>query len=303
VRLDLADLRLFLCIADAGSITQGAVRANLALASASERLRNIEAEAGVTLLERRARGVVTTEAGEALAHHARLMLQQQTILKGELQDFANGRRGTLHLYANTAALTDFLPPRLAPWLASRPSMHVDLRERTSVEITRLISAGMAEAGIIANAVEDTTLICQPIAEDNLVLVAPRGHVLSNARTVSFKDILLEPFIGLAPGSALQEHLDDHARAAGRTLATRIRMHSFEAVCEMVAHGIGVGVLPQRIASRYRRRHAFIIRPISDAWAKRQLCLCYRDWEELPPAMRSLLLHLGACGQPSDSCPT
>ena len=45
------------------------------------------------------------EAGEALAHHARLILQQQALLKGELRDFASGARGTLHLYAGTAALT------------------------------------------------------------------------------------------------------------------------------------------------------------------------------------------------------
>ncbi|OPE27641.1 LysR family transcriptional regulator, partial [Pseudomonas aeruginosa] len=117
MRLGLADLHLFLSIVDAGSITQGAARANLALASASERLRRIEDDAGVVLLERLPRGVLTTEAGEALAHHARLMLRQHDLLKGELQDFAVGARGTLHLYANTAALTEFLPSRLAPWLA------------------------------------------------------------------------------------------------------------------------------------------------------------------------------------------
>lgn len=52
MRLDLADLHLFLCVADAGSITQGAARANLALASVSARLRSIEADAGIALLER-----------------------------------------------------------------------------------------------------------------------------------------------------------------------------------------------------------------------------------------------------------
>src|SRR5690606_25123594 len=133
MRLDLADLHLFLCIVDAGSITQGATRANLALASASERLRNIEADAGVALLQRHSRGVITTEAGEALAHHARLILRQQHLLKTELKDFSTGARGTLHLYANTAALTEFLPPRLAPWLAARPRLRIDLKERTSAE--------------------------------------------------------------------------------------------------------------------------------------------------------------------------
>jgi DNA-binding transcriptional LysR family regulator len=123
------------------------------IGSASERLRTIEADAGTALLHRHPRGVSLTEAGAALAHHARLILQQQAQLRGELQAFAQGARGTLHLYANTAALTNYLPSRLAPWLAERPRLHVELLERTSPEVVRAISAGQAEAGIISDAVD------------------------------------------------------------------------------------------------------------------------------------------------------
>ncbi|EXF44334.1 LysR family transcriptional regulator [Pseudomonas sp. BAY1663] len=292
MRIDLADLQLFLCIADAGSITHGAARANLALASASERLRNIEAAAGVPLLQRHARGVMTTEAGEALAHHARLMLHQRSLLQGELRDFAAGARGTLQLYANTAALTEYLPGTLAPWLASRPRLHVDLKERTSVEIVRAITAGLAEAGIVSDAVEASGLIRQAVAEDHLVLIVPTTHPLASRRTVAFADVLGEPFVGLAANSALHAHLDDHARAAGRMLAVRIRMHTYEGICEMVSNGIGVSILPRGVARRLRARHAYRIRPLMDNWARRQLCLCYRDWSALSAPMQSLLLHLG-----------
>lgn len=292
MRLDLADLHLFLCVVDAGSITQGAVRGHLALASASERLRSIEADAGVALLERRPRGVVTTEAGEELAHHARLILRQQALLKGELRDFAAGARGTLQLYANTAALTEFLPRRLASWLADKPRLHVELKERTSADIVRTVAAGLAEAGIVSDAVKPAGLQLRPVAKDHLVLVVPEEHRLARQGAVHLADVLDEPFVGLVPGNALQDHIDDHARAAGRPLALRIRMKTFEGMCEMVAHGIGLGILPQRIANRYRRRHGYRILALADDWARRQLCLCFRDWEELSLPMQSLLVHLG-----------
>ncbi|MDM9558332.1 MULTISPECIES: LysR substrate-binding domain-containing protein [Bordetella] len=293
MRLDLADLRLFLCVVDAGSITQGAVRANLALASASERLRSIEADAGVPLLERRHRGVATTEAGEALAHHARIILRQQALLRGELQDFAAGERGTLHLYANTAALTEFLPRQLAPWLAARPRLRIELKERTSAEIVRTIAAGLAQAGIVSDAVEPHGLRLQPVAKDHLALIVPAGHRLAAAGTVDFAAVLDEPFVGLAPGNALQDHIDEHARAAGGALAPRIRMKTFEGLCEMVSHGVGVGIVPRGIASRHRRRYPYQVVALADDWARRQLCLCFRAWEELSAPMQGLLAHLGA----------
>jgi len=292
MRLDVADLRLFLCIVDAGSITQGAARANLALASASERLRNIEAEAGVTLVRRQPRGIIPTEAGEALAHHARLILKQQEILKGELSHFAAGTRGTLHLYANTAALTTFLPSRLAPWLAERPELHVRLQERTSADIVRLITAGLAEAGLVSNAIHAPGLQLHPLAKDHLVLIVPPTHRLAQRNAVHLVDILHEPYVGLASGNALQDHINQHARAAGHSLMLRIRMKTFEGLCHMVAHGIGLGVVPQGIATRYRRRHGYQIVTLADDWARRQLCACFRDWQALSPPLRSLLEHLG-----------
>jgi DNA-binding transcriptional LysR family regulator len=61
---------------------------------------------------------------------------------------------------------------------------------------------------------------------------------------------------------------------------------------MVAHGIGIGIVPQGIASRYRRRHGFRTLAMSDPWARRQLCICFRDWRALSPPMQSLLAYLG-----------
>lgn len=292
MRMDIADLRLFLAIAEAGSITAGAAQANLALGSASERLRTIEADAGTTLLNRHPRGVSLTEAGAALAHHARLILQQQAQLRGELQAFAHGARGTLHLYANTAALTSYLPPRLAPWLAERPRLHVELLERTSPEVVRAIGAGQAEAGIISDAVDAAGLQQHVVAEDPLVMLLPAGHRLASQRTLAFADMAGDTFVALADGNALQTYIEDRASDIGRRLHVRIRMKTFEGVCIMVGHGIGVGIVPRSIARQHRRSTHTVAVPLADAWAQRRLCACFADWTRLSPAMRSLLRHLG-----------
>ncbi len=75
MHFDLTDPRLFLHVAEAGSITAGAARSGLALASASARVRGMEEQARVALLERGRRGVQPTPAGQTLLHHARLVMQ------------------------------------------------------------------------------------------------------------------------------------------------------------------------------------------------------------------------------------
>lgn len=293
MRFDLVDLRLFLCVVDAGSITKGSERANLALASASERLRSMEIDAGVSLLVRRSRGVVATPAGEAVAHHARVILQQQALLKGELKGFASGAAGTLTLYANTAALTHFLPHRLAVWLSERPQIFVELRERTSAEIIQGVTAGLIDAGIVSDSVDATGLQLRAVAKDHLVLIVPKTHRLALHKTVHFADVLNEIFVGLAPGNALQDYLQDRARTFGRDLTVRIQMKTFDGMCTMVNQGVGLGILPQSIAARYKCRYSYHTLVIEDEWARRRLCVVYRNWFELTPAMQSLLTQLGA----------
>src|ERR1700752_568320 len=120
MRFDLTDLSLFRRAVEAGSITGGAERANLALAAASTRIRNMEEELGAPLLIRARRGVTPTQAGRTLLQHARTMLAQAERLREDLGAFAGGLTGQVRVLSNTNALTEFLPESLSAFLAAHP---------------------------------------------------------------------------------------------------------------------------------------------------------------------------------------
>jgi len=190
MRFDLVDLRLFLLVAEAASITHGAARAGMALASASERIRLMEDSLGTPLLERNRRGVRATPAGLALVHHAQLVIQQLERMRAELSEYAEGLRGRVRLFANTTATAEFLPATLGPFLSLHPQIDIDLEERSSREIVRAIAQNLAEIGIVGDEVNPAKeLQTFPFAEDRLVLIAPRGHVLSHQRTIAFRETL------------------------------------------------------------------------------------------------------------------
>jgi DNA-binding transcriptional LysR family regulator len=292
MRFDLVDLRLVLNVADAASITHGAARSGLALASASERIRNMEQELGALLFERQRRGVAPTAAGLALLHHARLVTRQLDAMRGELGDFAKGLRGRVRVLSNTAATLEFLPPLLGPFLAAHPQIDVEIEERPSPEIVRGVARGRAEIGIVADAVDAAAeLETFPFAEDRLVLVTPLKHPLAGKRRIAFKDALAHDFVGLSAGSALQEHLDGHAARAGTALRLRVRLPGFDALCRVVENGIGVAVVSRTAAQRCRKSMAIRSVPLADPWARRRLRLCVKAERDLPVHARALLDHL------------
>lgn len=288
MRLDISDLKLVVCIADAGSITHGARRASLAAGSASERLKSMEDDTGVKLFFRHPRGVSLTEAGEILVRHAREILSRQEQLNVELGAYVKGVRGKVRLYANTSAMAEFLPARLAKWLSEHPDVTIELEERTSADIINSIRKGIAEAGLVSDAVDARGLMLEPIADDRLALIVPDSHPLEFRDNVSLLDAIAEPFIGLYPGNALQDHVSEHARALGRPLTYRIRMSSFEGICEMVSSGIGVGIIPVSVAERLSKKLSLRILPLQDQWARRRICICYKSLDSLSPAMARLI---------------
>jgi molybdate transport repressor ModE-like protein len=290
MRFDLTDLRLFLAVVDAGSITHGAADVGLSLAAASERLRDMETLSEVMLLERGRRGVTTTEAGDALVHHARAILQQIAQMRGELGEYAKGLRGTIRVLANTAAMTEFLPARLAPWLARNPQADIDLKERQSIQIARSIAGGFAEIGVLSDTVDIGGLHLQPFAIDRLVLVSARDHPLAVRNSVRLDELLDQHFIALSTG-ALQDHIDAQALKIGLRLKTRIKLPTFEGICRVAGEGVGVAIIPETAARRFRRSSSIAIIKLSDSWATRQLAVCVRDETTLAPLARSLFAHL------------
>ncbi|GAA3095919.1 LysR substrate-binding domain-containing protein [Rhizobium viscosum] len=292
MRFDLTDLRLFLAVVDAGSITHGAADVGLSLAAASERLRDMEALGEVTLLERSRRGVAPTEAGEALAHHARVILAQIRQMHGELGEYARGLRSTIGILANTAAMSEHLPEKLADWMAANPRVDLQLKERQSVEIARSVAAGHAEIGILSASADMAGLTVRPFAIDRLVVVVSSGHPLALESSVRFADLVDEHFIGLAAG-ALQDHIDAQAGRIGIRLKTRVRLRDFGAICRLAGAGVGIGIVPDTAARRQKRSSGIAIIRLSDEWATRHLVVCTAEGAELPVHTRSLLDHLAA----------
>lgn len=290
MRFDLIDLRLFLAVVDAGSITHGAAEAGMSLPAASERLRDMESAGEVLLLHRGRRGVSPTEAGEALAHHARTIMHQMAQMRGELGRYAKGVRATVRILANTAAIMEFLPERLAPWMAANPQVDIELNERQSPDIARSVGSGLAEIGILSSAAETASLTSRPFAIDRLVAVFAPDHDLADKSHLRFADLLDHHFLGLAEG-ALQQHVDMQAARLGTRLKLRVALRSFEGICRMAGEGVGIGIVPETAARRSRRSAHIGFTGLQDDWATRQLSACIRSDAELTPAARSLFEHL------------
>jgi DNA-binding transcriptional LysR family regulator len=298
-RYDLTDLRLFVHVAEAANITRGATRSNLSLAAASERIRALEATLGTNLLVRGRRGVQLTAAGSIVLQHARAVSEQLQRMRGELDGYAKGLRGNVRVLVNTVAMLEYVPAMLPDFLAQHTNVDVDMEEAKSPDIMRTVAAGRADIGIVAGAIEpEMQLETFPFAQNVLVLITPTRHPLAGKPRIAFAETLNYEYIGLDNTSALQTFVNRQAERLGHQLKVRVRLSSFDVICQMVEAGTGLAVVPRAAAQRWRRLASFSIVPLTDPWVLRHLTLCVRSLRSATPHARRLLTYLRENG-PAD----
>ena len=288
MRFDLNDLRLFVATAELGNLTRAAERQHLSLAAASARIKALETQCGLALLSREARGVRLLPPGEAFLHHARLLLQQSEQLRAELHEYGGGLRGHLRVFANTTAVTDFLPEILPGFLARHPRINVELQEKPNALIARGVLDGRADIGIVAGRVDTLGLEAIHFSTDRLVLVTSRRHRFARRRRIAFADTLDEDAVGMQEGSTLQAFLGQITERLGKRQKLRIQLGSFDAMCRMIGSGVGIGVVPESAARRNLESMRLASVELSDDWCVRERYLLVRDRGTLPTYAQALV---------------
>lgn len=292
-RLDLTSLQLFVAVAEAGSIAQAAQRESIAASAVSKRVAELESALGTALLYRQARGVTLTPAGQSLLHHARKLLYGLDKLHGDLSEYASGVRGHVRMHASMSAIVQFLPEDLGRFVQNHPQVKIDLEEHLSSEVERAVLEGAADLGICNASKGASALQVRPYREDRLALIAPPALVRKAPAAIDFVDTLDYDHVGLHAGSSIALAMHQAAAQAGRSVRLRIRVTGLDAMCRMIANGLGVGVMPQRAFELVHGASPLRCIPLRDDWARRQISLVARDFASLPVTTRALVEHLTA----------
>lgn len=292
MRLNLYSLQLFVAVVEEGTIAAAAAREHIATSALSKRISELERQVGTPLLIRRARGVEPTEAGRNLARGARQLLHNAEGLADSILEQASGVAGHVRLAANLSSITQFLPGDLARFARQHPRVQIDLEERVSSVVTRLVLDNAADIGIFTSALDLQGLTVFPYRRDRMVLVVPAAHPLAGHKALAYADTLEYDQVGMHRGSAGNEMLMRAATAANLPLRMRFQVTSYDAMVAMVKAGFGVGVMPGEALALYAGDGLATI-ALTDGWAQRELKICVRAGEGLSNAGRLLLAHLQA----------
>ena len=285
--MEIRQLAHFVAVAEERSFSRAAKRVNIVQSGLSASIKALEQELGITLLLRTTRRVDLTEAGNVFLAEVRRV---ETALQGA-RDAVEGLRGVVRgtvqvgTMQRLAPLFD-LPAVLARFRAEHPQVEVVLRQGASGPMLSEVAEGKLDFAFLALlGAQPRGINVTPLGEDAMVAVCPTAHRFSRLSAVSLAKMAEEPFLDLVAQSSVRTLVDRAFGAAHIERQVAFELNDLPMLLELVAHGLGVTVLPRFMAGDVRGVACVPIEPAISRW---RLVLARRDRHPIGPAARALL---------------
>lgn len=285
--IDTARFQAFLAVAEHGSFTAAALALNISQPAVSQHVAKLEREVGATLLERSARRVALTPAGEVLLMHARRLLTGLDDARRELAAVARADSGRLRLSVFPSAAATFVPTVIARLLAAFPKVNVAMTELDPPGAVPRVLGGDADLAVVydyplVSGPPDPRLAFERIAVDPMAVAVPAGGVLAARPEIDIRD--LATYSWIAPGPSMcRDALDEACRRAGFAPHIVSETNHYQAMLRMVGAGAGVAVVPQMVSSM-APMGSVVLRPLARTRLERVVSVIYRAQAALTPAM-------------------
>ena len=238
----LRQLRTFKAVADLNSFSLAAQHLRLSQPSVSYQVKELEEALGLPLLDRLGKRVHLTEAGSVLYSYARRILDVLDEAALALEEMRGIKRGKLRVGASTTVGIYLLPAALGAFKKLHPGLVISLEIGTRARVQEQVLRNELDLAVVGPALKDPDLAILPFITDELVVIAPAGHMLAGRRGLVLKDLEDQPFVMREPASGSRWSLEKAARKAGAKLNVAMELGSNGAIKHAVASGLGLAVV-------------------------------------------------------------
>jgi len=243
--MELRHLRYFVAVAEEGSLlTASQRRLNTSQPSLSRQIRDLEADVGVQLLDRKARGISLTPAGRIFLDHARLALLQVEAAVDGARRTAEPKRPSLSIGFLVGLEVTWLPHLLRILREEAADIEVTLCSLSSPELALALMRGKLDIAFLRTEKQSLGLSFKLLAEEPLIAVLPASHRLASRKKISPQDLASEIYVSSARTSpVLQEVILDYASKAGIALKARYEGENISSAMSLVVSTGGVTLVP------------------------------------------------------------
>jgi DNA-binding transcriptional LysR family regulator len=260
--VELRQLEHFVAAAEERHFTRAAERLHIVQSGLSASIRALERELGAPLFVRSTRRVELTQAGLALLPEARRTLAAATAAADAVAAVQGLVRGSL-----AVGTMQILPPAvdllaiLGRFHAQHPGVELRLRQAGTGTLLGEVAAGALDLALVAPVGRPPAgLVVRRLAGEPLLAACAPEHPLAGRDQVELAELAAEPFIDFQPDWGLRMLVDQQLAAAGLDRHTALEVNDVPTLLELVAHGLGVALVPEVVTRHPAQVRYLRLRP-------------------------------------------
>jgi len=245
--LDVRRMRVLREVAVRGSFSAAADALSFTQSAVSQQIAALEREAGTILVQRSARGVRLTEAGEALVRHTEAVLCRLAEAEAELEAIAGLRGGRLRMASFESAGATLMPLAIAAFRERHPAVELSMTLGEPEDSIPQLKSGELDLAIVFEARmrgSDDGIERRHLVDDPMFLVLPRDHPLAAKRNLRLADLAGEAWIGGPQNCECNRLIYRACATAGYDPRIAFETDDYTAVQGFVAAGVGVSLIAE-----------------------------------------------------------
>jgi DNA-binding transcriptional LysR family regulator len=294
--MNLHDLQTFVSIAQLGGVTRAAGQLHRSQPAITRRVKLLEDQLGVPLLERGPGGSKLTEAGRTFLPYAEAILAALKDGRQAVQALQGEDHGVVSLVIVGTLAGTTIVEQLRRFSARHRNARLDLRTANSFEVSDMVRRGEASLGLRYFGDPSPELISQQISEEKLVLVCSAQHKWGGRRLRDPQRLRTDQWLALP----MTRHRDSFAHLVARQLASAqlddvpiMAIDSLTAQKRLIEAGIGIALLPESSIQEELRLGTLRTIDSSHLQTTVPVHLLYRKNGYLTGAARTLLSLISA----------
>lgn len=251
MNVNFRHLRALHAVAAEGSFSAAAEAIGVVPSALSELIRQLEADIGAPLFDRRTRPPVLTPLGHEFLQDTESLVVGLDRAVTRLRQRVGLETGVLHLGASPSAISELLAPVLSKFLSGRPGINCVLHDDIAEQLAQMVSDGQLDIAIAGRARHSSDLRQRTILRDPVGIACPAGHPFAAQPNVALSQIRASDLIGLDSATGTQQLLTGCEAIPRDFLLPRLRAHSTIAQLAMVRAGLGIALLPRNAVLLFR----------------------------------------------------
>ena len=289
--MQVESLKVFCDLAETESFTKAAQINGVTQSAVSQQISSLERTFKSLLIERSKKKFRLTREGQMLYDFSKQIIQTYESLHSKLQELKDIISGTIRVATIYSIGLHDLPPYIKKFLKNYPTVNVHVEYRRANQVYDDVLSNVVDLGLVAYPAKDSKLEIVALHKDPLVLICHPQHPFARQKSIRFKALTGQKFIGFEPDIPTRKALDRILKDHGVDPKHAMEFDNIETVKRAVEIDAGISIVPRGTVVQEVSKQTLTALALEDGDFYRPIAAIYKKNKVLSPAIKQFLALL------------